>query len=344
VPDGAQPPGSEPGSDAKGARRLSELAETAPSAGAVYEALAGEVLALGRVIQVHVQRLTATRDPGFAVAYTSASELSGRTYTASLSSSVGMQAVLTSGRPLTTADHATLPAELAAWLPAGAPVTVLPVGLARVPGGIVTVVWESLPALSPGARASVESLVAVSAAAIAAVEARLALNTDQTTGCMNGAGLAIRLEEEIDRGRRQATPLSCLLIELDDLDAIGSQYGSAMRDHTLRHVGVVLRREFRRFDRVAYLPDDEFVIVLAGAGGRTADSVARRALGRVHAIKLEVQGSRRPLRVAGALAEWHGSQTPGDLLGEARAASEQAREKGPSSAVPAANAARLTVA
>jgi diguanylate cyclase (GGDEF)-like protein len=157
-------------------------------------------------------------------------------------------------------------------------------------------------------------------AAVAALEARLEPGADPHTGCLNEAAMATRLDEEINRSRRQGTPLSCLLLTLDDLEAIALRHGAPMSEQVLGHVGTVLRREFRRFDRVAYLGRGEFAIVLAGTGGTPAEVAARRALERVHAVKLEQAGERRPLRSSIGLGEWHDSQGAWELVAAARAA------------------------
>ena len=74
---------------------------------------------------------------------------------------------------------------------------------------------------------------------------------DHHTGCLNESAVAARLDEEIARAGRHGSALSCLLLALDDLDAIALRYGTAMSEQALGHVGAVLRSEFRRFDRVA---------------------------------------------------------------------------------------------
>jgi len=139
-------------------------------------------------------------------------------------------------------------------------------------------------------------------------------------GCLSAEALADRIEEEVARAERQRTPLSCLLVGLEDLRAIERAHGPEFAEQALAYVGVALRREFRRFDRVGRPSEREFAVVLPGADGTRGEVVARRTLTRVRAIKLEVRGERRALHVAVGIATWHEGLTAGQLLAAARAA------------------------
>ena len=59
--------------------------------------------------------------------------------------------------------------------------------------------------------------------------------------------LVERLEEEIARAERHRSALSCLLVGIEDLDAIGQAHGNDLSEQALAYVGLALRREFRRY-------------------------------------------------------------------------------------------------
>jgi two-component system cell cycle response regulator len=129
-----------------------------------------------------------------------------------------------------------------------------------------------------------------------------------------------RLDEEIARAERHGTPLSCLLVVVDNLEEMVEQHGAELREQTLAYVAGALRRELRRFDRVGMPSDHELLILLPGADSPRAEMVARRVLDRLRAIKVEAKGERQALRVSVGLSAWSEAGTAQALIAAARAA------------------------
>ncbi|HEX4187599.1 MAG TPA: diguanylate cyclase [Solirubrobacteraceae bacterium] len=154
---------------------------------------------------------------------------------------------------------------------------------------------------------------------------------------LSPGALQERLDEEIDRARRHDTQLSCLLVRIDrdeDLPQLGqqSEHGSELPAQTLSYVGGALRRELRSFDRIGRLSDSELLIALPGADGPRAEAVGRRVLDRLRTIKVEAEGTRRPLGFSVGLAAWHGRLNGEDLLAQTRAALRVRNGEEPSAA------------
>jgi diguanylate cyclase (GGDEF)-like protein len=141
-----------------------------------------------------------------------------------------------------------------------------------------------------------------------------------------------RLDEEIDRARRHDTQLSCLLLRIDRLEEIQGEPGSELPAQTLAYVGGALRRELRSFDRIGRISESELAIALPGADGPRAEAVGRRVLDRLRTIKVEADGTRRPLGFSVGLAAWHGRQSGEELLAETRAALQLRNGEDPSAA------------
>ncbi len=131
-----------------------------------------------------------------------------------------------------------------------------------------------------------------------------------------------RLDEEINRAERHGTPLSCLLVVIENLDEMAREHGSELREQTLGYVAGALRHELRRFDRVGRPSDSELLIVLPGADGPRGEIVARRVLDRLRTIKVEARGTRRPLRVSVGLAAWRDASTGEEMLMRTRRAAQ----------------------
>jgi two-component system, cell cycle response regulator len=141
--------------------------------------------------------------------------------------------------------------------------------------------------------------------------------------CLATGALTDRIEEEIGRAERHHTPLSCLLVGVEDLRTIERAHGRELSEQALAYVGLALRREFRRFDRVGRPSEREFLVVLPGADGTRGEVVARRTLRRLRAIKIEARGERMALRTAVTIATWREGLDAKQLLAAARAAASQ---------------------
>jgi diguanylate cyclase (GGDEF)-like protein len=144
--------------------------------------------------------------------------------------------------------------------------------------------------------------------------------------CLSAEALAERMEEEINRAGRHGTPLSCLLVVIENLDELTRAHGSELSERTLVYVSEALRHELRRFDRVGRPSESELAVLLPGADGPRGEIVARRALQRLRAIKVEADGERRPLRVSVGLTAWREDVDGEELLAQTRAAAR--RENG----------------
>ncbi|HSZ13676.1 MAG TPA: hypothetical protein VK790_06540 [Solirubrobacteraceae bacterium] len=157
--------------------------------------------------------------------------------------------------------------------------------------------------------------------------------------CLGPAAARERLDEEINRAERYGSGLSCLLVRIENLDQMAREHGAELREQTVAYVAAALRRELRRFDRIAQIedghePDEhdtrgahhereprrDLLIILPGADSARGEAVARRALERMRTIKVEAGGARRPLEISVGLAAWRRDTSVDDLLAQARAA------------------------
>ncbi|MHB1539671.1 MAG: GGDEF domain-containing protein [Solirubrobacteraceae bacterium] len=137
--------------------------------------------------------------------------------------------------------------------------------------------------------------------------------------------LLARIDEEIARASRQRSGLCCLLVQVVNLPELLALHGEAFAAHALEHVSEVLRVELRRYDRVGQPLADELVIVLPGATRAQGEAVARRALRRLRAIKVEIERVRQPLTVSIGIAAWTEPWSAGRLVEEARVAAAPSR-------------------
>jgi diguanylate cyclase (GGDEF)-like protein len=170
------------------------------------------------------------------------------------------------------------------------------------------------------------TLVDQAASALALVRARAEAGTDAVAGCMNHRAMRRRLDEEIGRATRAGSPLSCLLIDLDDFKLVNDRDGHQAGDAVLREVVQALVGEFRAFDRVARYGGDEFVVILPNADLRSAAAAATRALERLLAIG--ALDGNPGISASIGVAQWRAPMTTDELLEAADVALLRSKRQG----------------
>ena len=143
--------------------------------------------------------------------------------------------------------------------------------------------------------------------------------------CLDAGALSVRIDEEINRAGRHGTPLSCLLVVIDNLAELAREHGAELSEQTFAYIAAALAPELRGFDRIGRPSDGELLLLLPGADGPRGEMVARRVLDRLRTIKVEADGMRRALRFSVGLAAWRKDVSGEDLMVQARAATLRAQ-------------------
>ncbi len=117
---------------------------------------------------------------------------------------------------------------------------------------------------------------------------------DSLTGLFNRNYMSYALNRESKRSRRYNTPLSLVMMDIDDFKLINDTYGHLVGDEVLKQVGYILKRRTRFTDIPIRYGGEEFLIILPHTdviGARIAAERFRTAL------KQEISVENLTLRV-----------------------------------------------
>jgi diguanylate cyclase (GGDEF)-like protein len=128
--------------------------------------------------------------------------------------------------------------------------------------------------------------------------------TDSLTGWHNRRYLVTRLHEELARCRRDRTPLTCLMIDVDHFKSVNDRFGHLAGDEVLRQLAHCISAEVRGSDVSARYGGEEFVVLLPGTGIGAGFLLAERIRAAVAAEPFELPaGSPLPVTVSIGVAE-----------------------------------------
>lgn len=133
---------------------------------------------------------------------------------------------------------------------------------------------------------------------------RVLSTTDELTGLHNRMYLLERLDQEISRAKRYATPLSLLLFDLDFFKSVNDIYGYEWGDVLLKSIADKLRQVIRKEDILTRYGDEEFVVALPNTSEDNAFLFAERFRKEVERMEFIPAGEeeRHPITISGGIA------------------------------------------
>ena len=100
--------------------------------------------------------------------------------------------------------------------------------------------------------------------------------TDSLTEVYNHNFFYTRLEEEFNRTVRYETPISLIMMDIDDFKRINDTYGHRTGDHVLKEVADMIKKIVRKTDIVARYGGEEFSVILPHTNLDGAEEEAER--------------------------------------------------------------------
>jgi diguanylate cyclase (GGDEF)-like protein len=152
--------------------------------------------------------------------------------------------------------------------------------------------------------------------------------TDGLTGLLNHRSILEAFDTELTRSRRDDTPISVLMIDLDSFKQVNDRHGHLVGDGVLRNVASILQSSVREVDQVGRYGGDEFLIVLHDTALPEAQEVAVRIWRRIEREAYSGYGVSVPVRLSIGIASApeHGSSRQ-ELISVADAAMYMAKQR-----------------
>jgi diguanylate cyclase (GGDEF)-like protein len=149
--------------------------------------------------------------------------------------------------------------------------------------------------------------------------------TDLDTLAFNRRYLIPLVNEEFERARRNDTPLSLLLIDIDQLEQVVHQHGQAVANRLLLAFADRLRASIRLSDSLVRYGSWTFVLVMPDMEMRRAAVVAERIRHSMKEYPMDLgEGLSLTQTISVGVASWDGGESAEGLVSLAKAALEEA--------------------
>jgi diguanylate cyclase len=158
-------------------------------------------------------------------------------------------------------------------------------------------------------------------------ERRRAL-VDQLTGIPNRQAFEERMGQEYRRWKRFATPMALVIWDVDNFKGINDSYGHKAGDKVIRAVAQLLHDRVRETDFAGRYGGEEFIMLLSGAAGHEALSVAEGIRGEVQALGFHFRGDRVPITISAGISVFTSGDTPETVFDNADRALYEAKNSG----------------
>lgn len=159
--------------------------------------------------------------------------------------------------------------------------------------------------------------------------ARLAM-VDPTTDVASRLGVQDAGQRALQQARRDAAPLSVMMIDADHFKAINDSLGHRVGDQVLRHIAMACQQSLRKDDHIGRFGGEEFLAVCADLDTDAAMRIAQRILGAVNAIpgQIGIDGLTGLSVSIGVATTQDGNEDWGDLVERADRALYRAKQNG----------------
>lgn len=121
-------------------------------------------------------------------------------------------------------------------------------------------------------------------------QAEILAHTDCLTDCLNRRALLIRLQEELERAKRNKSHTSMILVDIDLFKRVNDQFGHIAGDYVLQRFSECIKQSVRPYDFLGRYGGEEFIICLPESDAESAYTIAERMRKSIEELDIEYMG------------------------------------------------------
>jgi len=129
-------------------------------------------------------------------------------------------------------------------------------------------------------------------------EIRALARKDALTNLLNRGAILEVLASELARARRERTPLSVIMADVDHFKRVNDTHGHLAGDAVLREIARRMGEQLRPYDAVGRYGGEEFLVVLPGCTDEEALEVAERLRERAADEPVVFEGASIPVTIS----------------------------------------------
>jgi diguanylate cyclase (GGDEF)-like protein len=141
--------------------------------------------------------------------------------------------------------------------------------------------------------------------------------TDGLTRLYTNHYFKMRLSQEVSRLRRVKSPLSIIMLGIDNIEKLLDNYGNTFKDNILVKVGSTIKRVIRFNDLPCRYEGDKFTIILPDTGVEGARIAAEKILEHVRQIVFKNREEEEKISVSLAITQFKINMNLGQFIEEA---------------------------
>ncbi len=142
--------------------------------------------------------------------------------------------------------------------------------------------------------------------------------TDPITGLPNRRAMYQALEPQVSRSRRYENQLSIIIMKLNDLSSVESNYGATATNKMMVEISQMLNDQLRWADTIGKLENDEFIFVLPETDSTASKNLISKVKAQLNNIVLNNNHLPTIIETQFGCASWEKGDDVGLLMRRAR--------------------------